>query len=116
MKNSTILTRAGFSLRGLGIAWRKERSLRTHVLISLALETLLVWRGVDPLWLAIVALAIALGWAMELANAAIETLCDRLHPARDPAIGAVKDIASASAFVVNMAIGVLGVAAFVSAS
>ncbi|HSM53283.1 MAG TPA: diacylglycerol kinase [Erythrobacter sp.] len=114
MKNSTILHRAGFSLRGLGIAWRNERSLRTHVLVSLALEALLIWRGVEPLWLAIVTLAIAVGWALELANAAIEALCDRLHPARDPMIGAVKDLASASAFIVNMTMGVLGVAAFVS--
>ena len=35
--------------------------------------------------------------AVELLNTAVEKLCDRLHPGRDPAIGLVKDLGSAGA-------------------
>lgn len=111
MKNSGIFRRTRYSIAGLALALRRERSLRTHVLASVALCVLLAWRGASPQWWAIVLLALMLGWAFEIANAAIETLCDRLHPGHDPAIGAVKDLASASAFAVNMAIVAVGLLA-----
>lgn len=103
MKNAGIVRRSRHSLAGLAFAWKAERSFRTHALISAGLFALLAWRGVALHWWAAAVLALALGWALEIVNAALETLCDKLHPGRDPAIGAVKDLASASAFLVNLA-------------
>lgn len=111
MKNSDIIMRARFSVQGIGWAWRSERSLQDHVLISIAILAGLVWAGVEPFWIALVGLAVAVGWSMEIANAGFEKLCDKLHPAHDPAIGAAKDMASAAAFTVNMAIAVLAICA-----
>ena len=59
--------------------------------------------GPEPWWWATMVLAVACGWAFEAMNAALEALCDRLHPDRDPAIGRAKDMASAAAFIVNCA-------------
>lgn len=116
MKNGGIVRRTSHSLAGVATAWRRERSFRTHVAGSAVLCAALAWRGVSLDWWAVTLLAIALGWALEIVNAAIETLCDKLHPAHDAAIGAVKDLASASAFVVNLAILAVGLLAFVAGS
>ncbi|TNE35352.1 MAG: diacylglycerol kinase [Alphaproteobacteria bacterium] len=111
MKNSEIHTRMQFSLQGLRWAWRSERSLHDHALVSLALLSGLVWAEAQPLWIALVGLSIFAGWSLEITNAAIEALCDKLHPAHDPAIGKVKDMASAAAFTANMAMLLLTICA-----
>ena len=48
-------------------------------------------------------LAIALVFATEGLNSAIEQLCDHLHPARHPAIGTVKDVAAGAVLVCAIA-------------
>lgn len=100
-KTPGIIGRARTSLRGLRLAWQRERSLREHAWLSLAALVLLAAVGADRTeWLAvIVALGAALG--LETMNAAVEALADKLHPARDDQIGAAKDMASGAAFVAN---------------
>ena len=102
MKNSSLLGRTRFSLNGWRAAWRSEGSLRLHVGLSLVVLAGLALAGASGWWLAVVIFAIAACWAVELLNAAIEALCDTLHPEHHPGIGATKDIASAAAFTVNM--------------
>jgi diacylglycerol kinase (ATP) len=46
-----------------------------------------------------------------LLNTAIERLCDRLHPERDPAIGYVKDLGSAAVLAAIMIVAILWLAA-----
>ncbi|QPC99374.1 diacylglycerol kinase [Qipengyuania soli] len=112
MKNAGILRRAGYSLAGLQIALMQERSLRSHVVLSLSLFGAMAALEVGRSWWAVMLLAVAVGWGFELMNAAVERLCDRLHPDRHPDIGAVKDLASGAAFVVNVTTGLLALAMF----
>ncbi|ANY19995.1 Diacylglycerol kinase [Tsuneonella dongtanensis] len=114
MKNAGILARAGYSIAGLRAAWREERSFRDHVALSMLLLAGMAVLRPDAWWWAVIVLALACGWAFEAMNAALEALCDRLHPARDPAIGRAKDMASAAAFVVNCAAAGLAIAMVVS--
>ncbi|KLE33937.1 hypothetical protein AAW00_12070 [Aurantiacibacter luteus] len=102
-----MLGRTRFSLNGWSTAWRSEGSLRLHVAVSLVAMAALAMAGASAWWLAVVAFAVAACWAVELLNAAIEALCDTLHPEHHPGIGATKDIASAAAFTVNMGLFVL---------
>jgi len=106
-KNAGIVGRARTSLRGLRAAWRRERSFREHLALTLVGLAALALIGADwTEWLvAIVALAAALG--LEAMNAAFEALADKLHPARDEAIGGAKDVASGAAFVANCAAGAI---------
>ena len=99
------------SLTGLRTGWRREASLRLH--FSLALLGIIVTILVRPPlpWTIGFLVLLVLSAAMELMNAALEALLDRLHPAHDPEIGAAKDMASAAAFVVNVAAGAMGIAA-----
>lgn len=96
-----MLGRARFSMAGLREAWRRERSFRTQLAFVALGLALLAWRQPEAIWWAIVLLALAVGSAMELINASLEALADRVHPERHPQVGVAKDMASASAFVVN---------------
>ena len=53
-------------------------------------------------WLLAFLILLVLGLAIELINASLEALLDRLHPAHDAEIGAAKDLGSAAALVVNV--------------
>lgn len=83
------------SWRGLVAAARCERAVRQELaLLALGLPVAAVL-GTSP-WVRVALVAsLLLVLAAELLNTAIEKLCDRLHPARDPGIGLVKDLASA---------------------
>lgn len=114
MKNAGMIGRAGYSLAGLRAAWRSERSFRDHVVLSALLLASMAVVQPEGWWWAVIAFALACGWAFEVMNAALEALCDHLHPQRDPAIARVKDMASGAAFVVNCATGGLALAMMVS--
>ncbi|WP_020565189.1 diacylglycerol kinase [Methylosarcina fibrata] len=94
MKGQPFSKRLTFALRGLSLAFRRERSLRFQTLAGTAVLLVLSITRPAPLWWAVGALTIGLVMMAELMNAALETLADRLHPERHPEIGAAKDMAA----------------------
>jgi diacylglycerol kinase (ATP) len=97
MKNGSFMARFGYALSGVRMVWRREKSFRMHCgfgLLAIAVAALL---QVSLVWWAITGLCIALVLAVEMVNAALEYLIDRLHPeiheeikhAKDAAAGAV---------------------------
>lgn len=114
MKGQSFLRRLGFALSGMVLAWRNERSFRTQAVIAtLALGALIALRP-SPLWWALVLLACAGVLAAELFNAAIEHLCDHLHPDRHPAIKAVKDMAAGAVLVACLGAAAIGILLLIS--
>lgn len=105
MKNRGMARRLGYSLAGLGTVFHRERSFRTHLLLSAVL--LAITGLVQPplIWWAVLLQGILAGQAMEAFNGAIEALADLVEPRVNPVIGAVKDMASAAAFLVNVGVG-----------
>ena len=81
--------------RGFWRALRGERSLRLHLAATALVFALAPFYPFDRGDWALLFLACGAVWAAELLNTAAERLCDRVCPARDPAIGLVKDIAAA---------------------
>jgi undecaprenol kinase len=108
VKGQPFSKRLTFALRGIGFAFRRERSLRFHFLAGLAVLAVLLLTQASALWWAIGAVTIGMVIAAELFNAALETLADRLHPQRHPEIGAAKDIAAGAVLIASIA--ALGVA------
>jgi diacylglycerol kinase (ATP) len=106
-----MVARVRDSLRGLVEGWRRERALRTHVLVSVTGLSVLAIADVSLSWWLAVFLLVTAGISAELVNGSIEALLDRLHPEQHPEIGAAKDMASAAAFVINAAAGLLFTAA-----
>lgn len=103
-KNGGLLRRASYAMKGLATAWRSERAFRDQAIASVVLLALTAVVGPGALWWALVVLAICGSLALELLNAGLESVCDRLHPEMHPMIGAAKDLASAAVFTMNVAL------------
>lgn len=106
-KNDPLLRRAGYAMQGFVTAFRSELAFRQQALASALVLGLMAVVQPALVWWALIVLALCAALATELLNAAIEAVCDRLHPERHPLIGAAKDLASAAVFLMNCALGVL---------
>lgn len=107
MKGQGFIRRLGYALNGIITAFRREQSMRTHGLAVLGVGVFLAATGASPLWWALIGLAVGLVLVAELANTAVETLADLLHPERHPEIGVAKDVAAGAVLIATLvAIGV----------
>jgi len=97
-----LIQRLTDGLRGIREGWKRDQAMRTHVVLStVGLIVLFVVRPPVAWALAVVVLVVA-GLAAELLNSALEAALDKLHPDRNPEIGAAKEMASAAAAVINL--------------
>lgn len=108
MKNRAFGERLTFALRGIGVAFRREASLRLQRWFALAALAALVVLRPAPVWWAIVFLSIVVVLALELMNTALELVIDRLHPDVHPMIGQAKDCAAGAVLLASL--GALAVA------
>ncbi|AWN38019.1 diacylglycerol kinase [Methylobacterium radiodurans] len=101
------------SWRGLRHGARTERAVRQELaLLALGVPIALVLGA--SLWVKVALIAsLLLMLAAEFLNTALEKLCDHLHPDRHPAIGTVKDLASAGAFLAQMIAALVWIAALI---
>jgi len=107
MKGQGFLHRFGYACNGIVMAFRRERSMRTHGAALVGVGLFLAATGASALWWAIVGLAAGLVLVAEMANTALETLADLLHPGQHPEIGVAKDVAAGAVLVATLvAIGV----------
>ncbi len=111
MKGQPFPRRFGFALHGLYLAFRREASFRVQSVAAAGVLAVLWATAAPPLWWALGVLAIGLVIVAELANTALETLADHLHPERHAEIRAVKDIA-AGAVLVAVAVALAVAVAF----
>lgn len=101
------------SWRGLRHGARTERAVRQELaLLALGVPVALVLGA--SLWVKVALVAsLLLMLAAEFLNTALEKLCDHLHPDRHPAIGTVKDLASAGAFLAQAIAALVWIAALI---
>jgi len=60
----------------------------------------------------LIMLAIGAVWCAEAVNTAIEQLCDKVSPERDPLIGRAKDLAAGAVLLMAIACAVVGLIVF----
>jgi len=77
-------------LDALYIAW-KQKSFRIWVVTCTTGITIGILVGIGMTNLVLLVAIACLGWGMEVANTAIETLLDIVHPAYSPKVKVVKD-------------------------
>lgn len=109
-KNQPFARRLGFALSGLRHALRSEHSLKTQLVVFVAVVIAMIVLRPGPLWWALVMLASAGVFAAELFNTAVEQLADHLHPEVHPSIRVVKDCAAAAVLVASLGATGVGVA------
>lgn len=114
MKGGQLAQRLRYASNGILTAFRRERSMRTHGLAAAGVATYLLANGAPLLWWAIVGLAIGLVLVAELANTAIETLADHLHPEQHAEIGVAKDVAAGAVLIASLVAVLVGVAYLLS--
>ena len=110
MKGQGFLRRFGYARSGIAVAFRRERSMRTHGVAVVAVVIFLAVTGAPALWWALIGLAVGLVLVAEMVNTAVETLADRLHPGQHPEIGVAKDVAAGAVLVATLVAIVVGVA------
>jgi len=108
LKNRAFQDRLSFAWSGIRSAWRNEKSLRTHVWMTLPLLAILIILRPALIWWGLCGVMVSLVIAAELINTALENLVDHLHPEQHPRIKIVKDCAAAAVLIIS--VGALWVA------
>ncbi len=109
MKNKSFGRRLTFAFGGLREAWQRELSFRTQVYIAAATIAVIVALRPGLLWAGLVVLSIAMVFALELMNSAIEYMIDHLHPDIAPPIKLAKDVAAGAVPVVSLGAPCVGI-------
>lgn len=108
MKNGGFGARLGYAWAGVCLVWRREKSFRMHCGFALAAIAVAAALRVELVWWAIVALCIALVFAAEAVNAALEYVIDRLHPEIHEEIRCAKDAAAGAVLLASIGTACVG--------
>jgi diacylglycerol kinase (ATP) len=106
-----IVHATGYSLAGLGAAWRHESAFRQECMLALVLVPAAVWVGRSWLESALLAGSVMLVLIVELLNSEIEAVVDRVSPDMHPLSKRAKDIGSAAVMLALATCGLLWVSA-----
>ena len=112
MKSQSIQQKLKNAYNGIHFTYQTESNFRLHCYSAILVFIIFLFLQPSLIWWALVIICIALVIAAELANTAIETLLDHLHPEIHPSVGKVKDIMAGmvlSLSILAMIIGVLAV-------
>jgi diacylglycerol kinase (ATP) len=114
MKNRPFAARVGFALAGIRTVARRERSFRTQSALALAAIAVTAAVRPDLIWAAIILTMVALVLGLEMMNAALEYLTDRVHPEHAMEIKHAKDASAGAVLVASLASACVGAMMLVS--
>lgn len=98
----------GFAFDGICTFFKTQHNAIIHAVATIAvIVTGFSVHLAATEWL-FITIVIAMVWAAELFNTAIEKLCDMVSPQRNPAIKFIKDVAAAAVLVTAIAAVVTG--------
>jgi len=89
----------GYSISGLGAAFRHEDAFRQEVILATLMVPLALWLGSDGLRRALMIASVLLVLVVELINSAIEAAVDRVSLEKHSLSKRAKDIGSAAVMV-----------------
>lgn len=110
MKTRSLLESFRCAAEGVSFVLRTERNMRIHFIAAAAVLVVAALLGVDSVGLSCLVMAISLVLISELANTALELVCDMISTTREPRIKTVKDIAAGAVLVSAAAAFAVGVA------
>ena len=106
-----IVHATGYSIAGLGAAWRHESAFRQECFAAVVLWPVAVWIGRTWVETALLAGSLMLVLIVELLNSAIEAVVDRVSPDLHPLSKRAKDIGSAAVMLAIVACALLWLSA-----
>jgi diacylglycerol kinase len=97
------------AINGLKVVAREELNFKIHIICAVFVVIIGVMLGFSSTeWLFIV-VAIAFVVSGEVANTAIEDLCDKVEPNQDPKIGKIKDTMAGFVLVTSLGAIIIGI-------
>lgn len=102
MKNQPFTTKLANAWSGIRFTFRTENNFRVQTIIALLTLFGMVLLQPALLWWALIVICIGLVLAGELANTALETLIDHIHPEQHPLIGKAKDIMAGMVLILSI--------------
>ncbi len=104
--NSFILSRIrsfGYAFRGWWHVIRTQRNAWIHAIVSTAVFIVGLWLRLSPRDWAVLLLTIAMVWAAEFLNTAIEAVVDLASPVQHPLAAVGKDVGAAAVLIAALA-------------
>ncbi|MEI7512915.1 MAG: diacylglycerol kinase [Candidatus Uhrbacteria bacterium] len=108
MKSSSLFRSFGHAFRGIGTAYRTERSFRYQIGAAVVLFASLTVIPLENWERAILVLVAALVLVLELLNSSLERLTDLAKPRLHAYAGEIKDLMAGSVLVASIAAVALG--------
>ena len=93
-----ILDAAGYSMSGIGAAWKNEAAFRQEVVGGLVMLLLSFFIAANPLQWLLLGVPLLILLIVELITSALESVVDRIGPERHELSGRTKDMGSAAVF------------------
>ena len=93
-----ILDATGYSMSGIGAAWKNEAAFRQEVVGGLVMLLLSFFIAANPLQWLLLVFPLFILLFVELINSALESVVDRIGPERHELSGRTKDMGSAAVF------------------
>lgn len=99
-------------MRGLWVAYKEEPNFKIEIFFTLLVPYLGYRFGISYFEFLVLVLTIGFVLTVELLNTALEEVCDKFHPERDPHIEKIKDLAAAAVLVSSVSAVIIGVMVF----
>jgi diacylglycerol kinase (ATP) len=93
----------GYAFRGWGYVLRTQRNAWIHAVISTAVIIVSFWLRLPARDLAVLLVTIAMVWAAEFFNTAIEAVVDLASPLQHPLAAVGKDVGAAAVLIASLA-------------
>jgi diacylglycerol kinase len=99
----------GYAFRGWWYVLRSQRNVWLHVVISVFVIGISAWVGLKPLEWAVIVLTMAIVFAAEFLNTAIEAVVDLASPRKHPLAKVGKDVGAGAVLIAALAAVVVGI-------
>jgi diacylglycerol kinase len=99
----------GYAFRGWWYVLRSQRNVWLHVVISVIVIGVSTWVGLKPLEWAVIVLTMAIVFAAEFLNTAIEAVVDLASPHKHPLAKVGKDVGAGAVLIAALAAVVVGI-------
>ncbi|QOT00922.1 diacylglycerol kinase family protein [Brevibacterium sp. JNUCC-42] len=99
----------GYAIQGINHAVRTQRNMQIHVAVALSVVIVSIWLQVTRLEFSLLLLVIAVVWALELFNTAVEAVVDLVTEEYHPLAKIAKDVAAGAVFVAAMFAILIGI-------
>jgi diacylglycerol kinase len=99
----------GYAFRGWWYVVRSQRNVWLHVVISVIVIGVSTWVGLKPLEWAVIVLTMAIVFAAEFLNTAIEAVVDLASPHKHPLAKVGKDVGAGAVLIAALAAVVVGI-------